>query len=73
MKWPGKYPSKTWKVRSRTNPNQFYRVELWVNEFVCDCMYSYYKRKECAHIRAVKNLLATKANEVQNAKEAPQA
>jgi hypothetical protein len=68
MKWAGREPDKIWKVRSKTHPTDFYKVELWGDgDLVCSCLYNYYKRKDCAHILKVRSMLAREKAERENA------
>lgn len=63
MHWPGKYPERSFKVKSKTNPNIVYVVDVWgENDFVCSCLFNYYKRAECSHIKKVRQFLEKKKN-----------
>ncbi len=60
MRWSGKYPLRTWKVRSKTNFNpdlgefEEYSVEQWADgHWYCSC-WGFRKKKDCKHIREIK-------------------
>jgi len=57
MLFAGKFPKKKWYVRSKHNPEMFYLVEWFGgDEYYCQCPFNINKRKECKHIRRIKEI-----------------
>jgi len=61
----GKLPIFSWKVRSKSNPKTFHRVDFYQDgHWECDCIsFSMNRRKKdfkCRHIRIVENYVQSK-------------
>jgi len=53
---------KKFKVRSKSNPNEWHHLELWTDDtIVCDCIAGK-MRKECRHKSIVKKYLSKTTN-----------
>lgn len=67
MHWAGLNPEKSFRVKSQSDPTTTYVVDVWEeNDFVCSCLYNYYKRKECSHIAKVRSILAKEKAQREN-------
>jgi len=67
MHWPGKNPERSFKVKSKSDPNTTYTVDVWEeNDLICSCLYNYYKRKDCSHISKVRLYLAREKAQREN-------
>jgi hypothetical protein len=62
MKWLGKIPAKIYRVKSKSNPAIYHRIELWKDgSFTCSCM-SFLMRRKCSHIEKVKEHIKNNNN-----------
>lgn len=71
MRWKGKYPLKTFKVKSRSsfNPDTgewyYWTIEMWDKEMFCDCP----AIKECHHIKMKREELIKEFGSLEKAIE----